>query len=92
MHAIFWLAFFVVQIWVFCAIARALLSWFPISYDSAFHRINRLLVAVTEPVIAPVRRLLPPARMGNVGVDLSFLVVLLVAQIVVIPFLARRAF
>jgi YggT family protein len=92
MRAIFWLLFFALQIWVFCAIARALISWFPVSYDSVVYRINRVLVAVTEPIIAPVRRLMPTTRVGGVGIDLSFMVVLLVLQFLVIPFLGRHAF
>jgi YggT family protein len=33
--------------------------------------------AVTEPVIAPVRRVLPPLRLGAVSIDLAFTVVFL---------------
>ncbi|HEY8081023.1 MAG TPA: YggT family protein [Acidimicrobiales bacterium] len=90
MRVIFLILLIVLQIWVLCAVARALISWFPIKYDTAIYRINRGLVAVTEPIIAPVRRMLPAARVGNVGVDLSFLVVLLVIQFLVIPFLRRH--
>jgi YggT family protein len=90
MRVIFLILLIVLQIWVLCAVARALISWFPIKYDTAVYRINRGLVAVTEPIIAPVRRMLPAARVGNVGVDLSFLVVLLVIQFLVIPFLRRH--
>lgn len=32
---------------------------------------------VTEPVLAPVRRVLPPVRLGPVTIDLSIVVVLL---------------
>ena len=75
------------ELWVFCAIARALLSWFPLGYDSVWSRINHVLVRVTEPLIAPVRRLIGPVSMGGVGLDLAFLVVVLVIQIVAIPLL-----
>jgi YggT family protein len=91
-RAICLILFIVLQVWVLCAVARALISWFPIKYDSAVYRINRGLVAITEPFIAPVRRILPAARFGGVGVDLSFLVVLLVLQFFVIPFLRRHAY
>ena len=36
---------------------------------------RRVTHAVTEPVLAPVRRVLPPVRFGSVGIDLAFLVV-----------------
>ena len=32
---------------------------------------------VTEPVLAPVRRVLPPVRVGRVAIDLSILVIFL---------------
>jgi YggT family protein len=31
--------------------------------------------AVTEPVLAPVRQVLPPVRLGSVSIDLAFTVV-----------------
>ncbi|MBJ7382023.1 MAG: YggT family protein [Acidimicrobiia bacterium] len=50
--------------------ARAVLSWFPMSPGSALAPIARILVDVTEPVLAPLRRLIPQAGV----IDLSFLV------------------
>ena len=47
----------------------------------------RALDAVTEPVLRPIRRILPPARIGGVGIDLAFLVVFVVLQFFVIPLL-----
>ena len=82
MRAIFFIAFVVVQIWLLCAVGRALLSWFPISYDSVAHRVNSVLVRITEPVIAPVRRLMPPVRAGAIGIDLSFIVVFVVLELI----------
>ena len=36
---------------------------------------RRTVHAVTEPVLAPVRRVLPPVRLGSVSIDLAFTVV-----------------
>jgi YggT family protein len=52
-------------------IARAIFSWFPIDSSSALATINRLLLDITEPIMAPVRRVIPPAGF----LDVSFLVV-----------------
>jgi len=60
-------------------VARALLSWFPLQPGSVMARISGLLTTITEPVLAPVRRVLPRAGM----LDLSFIVVLLTLEIVV---------
>ena len=42
-----------------------------------------MLDAVTEPVLRPVRRILPPIRAGGMGIDLSIIIVILVAEIIV---------
>ena len=52
--------------------ARAVLSWFPPSSSGGgLATVNRLLIDLTEPVLAPLRRVIPPAGMF----DLSFMVV-----------------
>jgi YggT family protein len=40
---------------------------------------RRITHGATEPVIAPVRRVLPPIRAGSVGIDLAFIVVFIAA-------------
>jgi YggT family protein len=73
------------QLYVFVLIARAILSWFPLRSDSPFVPVARFLNTVTEPVLAPVRRVIPPAGM----IDISFLVVVLVMEFLVVPLLCR---
>jgi YggT family protein len=51
--------------------ARAVFSWFPVRPGTALASINAVLYELTEPVLSPVRRLIPPVGM----LDLSFLVV-----------------
>ena len=63
----------------------AILSWFRLQPGSFWARLQYFLYQATEPVLRPVRRIIKP--MG--GLDFSFLVVILVAQIVLIPVLFR---
>ena len=65
----FLLAF--LQIFLYVLLARALLSWFPLRPGTALATVRGGLVTVTEPVLAPVRRVIPRAGMF----DLSFIVV-----------------
>jgi YggT family protein len=58
-------------------IAAALISW--VSPDPR-NPIVKFLYLATEPVLAPVRRMLPPWRTG--GLDLSPLIVLVAIQFV----------
>ena len=56
----------------FLFIARAIISWIPIGPDSALRPVADVVYKLTEPVLAPIRRALPP--MG--GFDLSIIVVI----------------
>lgn len=67
--------------WYFYVIlARVLMSWIPLSRTGAFGAIANVINAVTDPVMEPVRRVLPPVRMGNSGLDLSPIVVIIGLQ------------
>ena len=68
---------------------RALLSWFPTSPGSPLATVNSVLYRLSEPVLGPVRRILPPVRAGGMGIDLSFIVVFLGIQLIVIPIAIR---
>ena len=71
-----------IEAYVFVLIARALLSWFPMQSGSPLIGVVRALDRVTEPVLAPVRRLIPPLRAGGMGIDLSFIIVVIVLQLI----------
>jgi YggT family protein len=66
------------NIYVLVLIARAVLSFLPIGPDSALFGVSRALMMVTEPVLAPMRRVIPPLGMF----DMSFLVLFIVIQVV----------
>lgn len=67
--------------------ARILMSWFPIPPDGVMASIFSVLYAVTEPVLGPIRRALPPVAMGGMGLDLSPILVILVLQFFITPLL-----
>jgi YggT family protein len=62
----------------------AVLSWLP-DLRGAWVRYIAMLV---EPVLAPLRRIIPPAG----GFDLSFLVLILLINFLIVPLLQRAAF
>lgn len=59
-------------LYMWIVIIRALLSW--VSPDP-YNPIVRFLYRATEPVLRPVRRLIP---MGNIGIDISPVIVIVV--------------
>jgi YggT family protein len=60
-------------------LARILFSWFPPSApESPLATLRSVSVNLTEPVLAPVRRMMPPTGM----IDFSTLIVMIGLQIV----------
>jgi len=77
----------VLNIYMWVVLIRALLSW--VNPDP-YNPIVQFLTRVTEPVLRPIRKLLPPWKMG--GLDLSPLIVVLVIyflEIAVVDTLVR---
>ena len=74
-----WLLCQLVLLFEVALFARVILSWFPLQRGGVMAKINRFLIRVTDPVLEPVRRVLP--RMGMF--DLSPIIVFLVLEIVV---------
>ena len=77
------------QILIIILIARAVLSWvvfYGRQFNSPLGRVYNILSAITEPLVAPVRRLI--SRFINTGpVDIAplatFFIILLVSRILV---------
>lgn len=59
--------------------ARALMSWFPVRQDNEF---VRLLDTVTEPLVGPVRRVVPRIGMFDVSSMIVILVLYVMLQVV----------
>ncbi|MGH9155010.1 MAG: YggT family protein [Acidimicrobiales bacterium] len=76
-----------ISLYVIALFARIVLSWFPIPPNSPMAPVFSVLYAITEPVLAPVRRLLPPVGVGGMGLDLSPLIVSLAVSFVIRPIL-----
>jgi YggT family protein len=68
---------YLLQLYVVCLIVRAVLSWFPQSRGGFMTTVNEFLFAITEPLLKPLRRIIPP--MG--GFDLSFLALVIAVQV-----------
>jgi YggT family protein len=82
------LVFLLLDIYKWVIIAAALVTW--VSPDPR-NPIVMILRQITEPVLAPARRLLPPWRTG--GLDFSPLIVIFAIQLVewVLPRLLLQA-
>jgi YggT family protein len=67
----------ILLLFLIALVVRAVLDWTSMlaSGGRGIARAQELSHRVTEPVIGPVRRLLPPVRIGDLRIDLAFTVV-----------------
>ena len=72
----------VLTIYIYVIIAAAVISWVS---PNPHNPVVRLLRRLTEPVLAPIRQLLPPWK--TFGLDFSPMIVILLIQLVVRPLL-----
>lgn len=58
-----------------------ILSWFPSSSGSPLAGIYDFLRRITDPVLQPVRQLMPSAGIGGMRLDLSPMIVLILIRV-----------
>jgi YggT family protein len=63
-----------IEIYYYLILARVLMSWF---VQDRGNRIYQFLYSITEPVLAPIRRIIP-----SMGLDFSPIVAFLLLQII----------
>lgn len=54
-----------------------ILSYFPMSTESNWRKLRNGVSGLVEPVVAPIRRAVPPVQAGTVSFDMSLLIVFL---------------
>ncbi|GIW04777.1 MAG: hypothetical protein KatS3mg059_1397 [Thermomicrobiales bacterium] len=64
----------------FAIVGRALLSWFDPGLRSS---VGRILVDITEPIISPIRRVVPPFGMFDISPIVAILLLQLLQRLIV---------
>jgi YggT family protein len=59
-----------ITVFIVVVFARVILSWFPVRPGTGLAQLNGILIDLTEWILAPMRRVIPPVGM----IDVSFLV------------------
>ena len=67
-----------IQLYILAIFARIVLSWFPLSPGGPMASVFSFLYTITEPVLGPLRRVIPPLG----GFDLSPIVALIGLQLI----------
>ena len=70
----------VITVFELLLLGRVVVSWVrviagPGMSSPVFGRVEGVLVRTTEPVLAPIRRRVPPLRLGSMAMDLSIPIV-----------------
>ena len=66
---------------IFALIVRIILDWVQVPAGHPVGRLRTALASVTDPMLVPLRRLIPPVRLGAVALDVSVIVLLVALQI-----------
>jgi YggT family protein len=66
-----------IQLYVLVIFARILLDWVRVPSEHPVGRVRSVLATVVDPLLVPLRRIIPPVRMGGAALDLSPLVLLI---------------
>jgi YggT family protein len=67
-----------VQLLAFAIFARAILSWFPIDRSGP---VVQALEAITDPVLDPLRRVIPPIGMIDISPMVAIITLFIIAGI-----------
>jgi YggT family protein len=60
-------------------VARALFSWFDPGFSSS---IGRFLFSITEPIVAPVRQIMPSTGMLDLSIMVTLLLIFMLRQLI----------
>lgn len=71
---------FLFDLWSFALLARVFLSWFNVS---PYHPVVQMLHKVTDPILVPLRRVVPPLGMVDITPVVAFILVQLAERMVV---------
>ena len=74
----------ILNLYVLVIIARVIFSWVRVTPGTPVASIYSVIYNLTEPILGPLRRVIPPMRMGAAALDLSpiivFVIVLLICR------------
>ncbi len=71
------------EIYFYAVFAWVILSWIRVSSVHPLGRVQTFLDRIIYPIILPIRRVLPPIRIGGGALDLSPIVLLIGIRILI---------
>lgn len=72
-----------ITLYILILLASALLSWFPTDSTHGSMATTKLILArLTEPVLRPIRSIMPRPSVGGVGIDLSVMIAIIIFALI----------
>jgi YggT family protein len=65
-----------IQLYIIVVFARILLDWVRVPGEHPVGKVRSVLATIVDPILIPLRRIIPPVRMGGAALDLSPLILL----------------
>ena len=62
-------------------LARVIVSWIPVSENSAFAPLIRMIYQTTEPILAPIRSILPNTGMFDLSPMIAIIVLMILRNV-----------
>ena len=64
-------------------LARVIVSWLPIGPDSPFAPVVRTIYEITEPILSPIRRLIPGMGMFDLSPMIAIILIMVIQRLVI---------
>lgn len=72
----------VLNLYSLALFAWVILSWVRISSTHPLAKLQLMLDRIIYPVILPIRRVIPPVRIGGAAIDLSVILVFILIRVI----------
>ena len=72
----------VLRLFSYVVIVRLIMSWFQLRPGTPVASVYSAVFSITEPVLGPIRRVIPPVRMGVMAIDVSPIIILVGVAII----------
>jgi len=75
--------YYLLILYLIVVLVRVFSTWFPVPYSGPLRRILDVCSALTDPILNPLRRAVPPVRTGAIALDLSPMILTIVLGILI---------
>ncbi|KJE76636.1 YggT family protein [Ferrimicrobium acidiphilum] len=78
------------ELYVIVIVLYVVMTWFPVTNPGGpMDRLRFFLTRLSEPVLNPIRRLIPSVGGSSIRFDFAPLIVILVIELILIPIVSR---